>query len=77
MCRSFKNIYEQERTNIVKKEFNKLRLKTRVKVDDQYMVNLSDIKPVMNELISSNYDKSIVVNRIANQDARGNNENLD
>lgn len=77
VCRSFKNIYEQERTNLVKKEFKTLRLKNEIKLDDQYLLNINNIKPLKNELISSNYENSLMWNRIGNQDARGMNECLD
>jgi len=61
----------------VKNEFRDLALKNRVKVDDQYMVNLKEITPVKKELISGNYDQAIVVNRVGHGDARDEKENLD
>lgn len=77
MLRNFKLIYEQDKQNKVKNEFRDLSLKRRVKPDDQYMVNLKDVSPVKNQLISENYDESVVVNRIGCGDARNKKENLD
>jgi len=52
-------------------------LKVNVKTDEQYMVNLMEVSPLRNELVSVNYENSVVVNRIACGDARGSKENLD
>jgi hypothetical protein len=41
------------------------------------MVNLRDVSPVKNQMVSENYDESVVVNRIACGDARAHKENLD
>lgn len=41
------------------------------------MVNLRDVSPVKNQIISENYDESVVVNRIGCGDARDQKENLD
>ena len=70
MLRNFKLIYEQDKQNKVKNEFRDLSLKRKVKPDDQYLVNLRDVSPVKNQLISENYDESVVVNRIGCGDAR-------
>lgn len=77
MVRNFKNIYEQSCGNLVKREFEYLNLKAKVKIDDQYMVNLRDVSPAKNQLVSDNYENTIICNRIAAQDARDNKENLD
>ena len=34
------------------------------------MVNLIDVSPLKGELVSTNYEQSVVVNRVACQDAR-------
>jgi hypothetical protein len=54
--RNFKNIYEQEKLNKVKNEFRDLGLKSKIKTDDQYLVNLVDISPMKFQLVSDNYD---------------------
>lgn len=77
MVRNFKLIYEQDKQNKVKNEFRDLSLKRKIKPDDQYLVNLRDISPMKNQLLSDNYDESLVVNRIACGDARNEKENLD
>jgi len=77
VLRNFKQIYEQEKFNKVKNEFRDLNLKNRVKVDDQYMVNLREVTPLKKELIPSNYEQAVVVNRIGHGDSRDEKENLD
>lgn len=77
VLRNFKQIYEQEAHNKVKNEFRDLRLKRKVKQDDQYMVSLLDVTPVKNQFVDPNYENSIIVNRIACGDARDQKENLD
>ena len=52
-------------------------MKRKVKPDDQYLVNLRDVSPVKNQLISENYEESVVVNRIACGDARDQKDNID
>ena len=46
MIRNFKQIYEQDRLNKVKNEFNDLTLKRKIRQDEQYLVNLKDVSPV-------------------------------
>lgn len=77
MVRNFKLIYEQDKQNKVKNEFRDLSLKRKIKPDDQYLVNLRDVSPLKNQLLSDNYEESLVVNRIACGDARNEKENLD
>jgi hypothetical protein len=43
ILRNFKAIYEQDPLNKVKNEFRDLNLKTKIKIDDQYLVNLKEI----------------------------------
>ena len=52
-------------------------MKRKVKPDDQYLVNLRDVSPVKNQLISENYEESVVVNRIACGDARDQKDNIE
>ena len=47
-----------------------MSLKVNIKSDEQYMVNLTEISSPKNEIISVNYENSIIVNRIACGDAR-------
>ena len=56
ILRNFKQIYEQEKLNKVKNEFRDLGLKSKIKTDDQYLVNLVDISPMKFQLVSDNYD---------------------
>jgi hypothetical protein len=75
--RNYKQIYEQAKCNKVKNEFKDLKLKQRVKADDQYLVNLKEMVNHDSISISKNYDKSVVINRVANADARGHKEMMD
>ena len=70
MVRSYKQIYEQAPTNKVKNEFKDLNLKEKIKTEDQYLVNLLDVSPLKNQVVSENYENSIIVNRIGCGDAR-------
>jgi hypothetical protein len=45
-----------------------LNLKIKIKRDEQYLVDLDKIKPTGSDAV--NYDRAIVVNRIACGDAR-------
>ena len=63
--------------NAVKNEFRDLGLKSKIKADDQYMVNLIEVTPVKHQLVSDNYEQAVVVNRVACGDARDQKENLD
>lgn len=63
--------------NVVKNEFRDLGLKSKIKQDDQYLVDLKEINPLKHQLVSDNYDAAVVVNRIACGDARDQKENLD
>ena len=63
--------------NKVKNEFRDMGLKSKIKTDEQYMVNLVDLTPDKGALVSQNYDEAVVVNRIACADARDQKENMD
>lgn len=41
------------------------------------MVNLREVSPMKNEIIPSNYEMSVVCNRVACGDARDHKENMD
>jgi hypothetical protein len=68
--RNFKQIYEQDKLNKVKCEFRDMGLKSKIKTDEQYMVNLIDMTPEKGMMVSHNYEEAVVFNRIACQDAR-------
>ena len=77
MLRNFKQIYEQDARNKVKTEFRDAGLKTNIKQDDQLLVNLMHVTPMKTEVIPSNYEMSIVANKVACGDARDQKENMD
>lgn len=75
VLRNFKAIYEQERFNKVKNEFKDLKLKSKVKEDEQFIVDLNEIN-ADNEG-EANYNNAVITNRIGCGDARDQKDNMD